>query len=102
MGLAHQLNKAAKHRAKAVLPRANRIDGKLNNWQFDVPIQGSPRALRMDAGGRDRPPPCDGCDGRDNRGGRGFPLRSYNPGGRGGDSRPPLADNPRGCFVRPD
>ncbi len=102
MGLAHQLNKAAKHRAKAVLPRVNCIDGETNNWQFDVPIQGSLRALWMDAGNHEHPPPRDGCNGRDNRGGRGFPSCSYNPGGHGGSSRPPSADNPRGCFVRPN
>ena len=69
MGLAHQLNKAAKLRARSVLPRANHLGGKMR-WPFDVPIQGSPHVFRMDAGGRDRPPPRDGRDGCDNRGGR--------------------------------
>ena len=102
MGLAHQLNKAAKLRAKSILPRVNRLDGASNAWPFEVPIQGSPQVFRMDAGGRDRPPPRDGRDGRDTRGGRGFQPRPFTPGGRNGGSRPPPADHPRGCFVRPD
>jgi hypothetical protein len=102
MGLAHQLNKAAKLRAKSVLPQANHLGGGTNAWQFDVPIQGSPHVFRMDAGGRDRPPPRDGRDGRDNCGGRVFQPRPFTPGGRNGGSRPPPADHPRGHFVRPD
>jgi hypothetical protein len=102
MGLAHQLNKSAKLRAKLVLPRAHRLTGESPAWQFDVPIQGSPRVFRIDAGGRDRPPPREGRDGRDNRGGRGFQPRSFTPGGRNGGSLPPPADHPRGRFVRPD
>ena len=102
MGLAHQLNKAAKLRAKSILPRVNRLDGASNAWPFEVPIQGSPQVFRMDAGGRDRPPPRDGRDGRDTRGGRGFQPRPFTPGGRNGGSCPPPADHPRGCFVRPD
>jgi len=72
MGLAHQLNKSAKLCAKSVLPRAHRLVDESYPWQFDVPIQGSPRVCRMDTGGCDRPPPRKGRDGRDNRGGRGF------------------------------
>ena len=102
MGLAHQLNKAAKLRAKLVLPRANHLGGEMNAWQFDVPIQGSPNVFWMDAGGRDRPPPCDGCDGRDNRGGRGFQSRPFTPDGCNGGSCPPSADHSRGSFVCPD
>ena len=102
MGLAHQLNKSAKLRANSVLPRAHRLTGESPAWQFDVPIQGSPRVFRLDAGGRDRPPPREGRDGRDNRGGRGFQPRPFTPGGRNGGSRPPPADHPRGRFVRPD
>ena len=45
MGLAHQLNKAAKLRAKLVLPRAHRLVGESNAWPFDVPIQGSPHVF---------------------------------------------------------
>ncbi len=41
MGLAHQLNKSAKLRAKLVLPRAHHLTGESKAWQFDVPIQGS-------------------------------------------------------------
>jgi len=102
MGLAHQLNKAAKLRAKSVLPQANHLGGGTNAWQFDVPIQGSPHVFRMDAGGRDRPPPRNGRDGRDNRGGRGFQPRPFTPGSCSGGSRPPPVDHNRGCFVRPD
>jgi len=101
MGLAHQLNKAAKLRAKSVLPQANRLGGETRG-PFDVPIQGSPHDFRMDAGGRDRPPPRNGRDGRDNRGGRGFQRRPFTPGGCNGGPRPPPADHPRGRFVRPD
>ena len=101
MGLAHQLNKAAKLHAKSVFPQANRLGGETRG-PFDVPIQGSPYIFGMDAGGRDRPPPRDGRDGRDNRGGRGFQPRPFTPGGRNGGSRPPPADHPCGRFVRPD
>ena len=72
MGLAHQLNKSAKLRAKLVLPRAHHLVDESYAWQFDVPIQGSPRVCCMDAGGPDRPPPCEGHDGRDNRVCHGF------------------------------
>ena len=101
MGLAHQLNKAAKLRARSVLLQANHL-GVETRGPFDVPIQGSPHVFRMDAGGRDRPPPCDGRDGRDNRGGRGFQPRPFTPSGRNGGSCPPPADHPCGRFVRPD
>ena len=77
MGLAHQLNKAAKLSAKLILPRAQRLIGETNAWQFDVPIQGSPRVFWMDAGGRHRPPPREGRDGRDNR--VGTPLHLPRP-----------------------
>ena len=56
MGLAHQLNKAAKLHAKSVFPRANRLGGETRG-PFNIPIQGSLHVFRMDAGGRDRPPP---------------------------------------------
>jgi len=100
MGLAHQLNKAAKLRAKSVLPRANCLGGETRG-PFEVPIQGSPHVFRMDAGGHDHPPPRDGHDGSDNRGGRGFQPRPFTPGGRNGGSRPPPADHPCGHFIRP-
>ena len=101
MGLAHQLNKAAKLHAKLVLPRANRLGGETRG-PFDVPIQGSPHVFQMDTGGRDHPPPRGGRDGRDNRGGRGFQPRPFTPGGHNGGSRPPPADPPHGHFVCPD
>ncbi len=61
MGIAHQLNKSAKARARLALPRINRMaESQYNDIHFDVPIQGSPhRVFQMeggrDAGGRDHP-----------------------------------------------
>ena len=37
MGLAHQLNKTVKLRAKLVLLRATCLAGKTNAWQFESP-----------------------------------------------------------------
>jgi hypothetical protein len=118
MGLAHQLNKAAKARVKSALPRVYRTARGFNkdDAYFTVPIQGSPqRAFRVDgacnAGGHDYQPPRrgNGAGGgqayppRDGTGGnRSFPPRSYPPNDRGGPSRPPSgADTSRGCFVNP-
>jgi hypothetical protein len=62
MGLAHQLNKSAKTRARLALPRINRMaESQYNDIHFNVPIQGSPHCVFQmeggrDAGGRDHPP----------------------------------------------
>jgi hypothetical protein len=71
MGLASQLHTSAQKCASTVVPQVRRALGINDGWEFDVPIQGSPRVAHADSG-----PPCRGYDHLPPRGGRDrFPPR---------------------------
>jgi hypothetical protein len=81
MGLASQLHTSAQKRASTVVPWVRCALGIDNDWEFDVPTQGSPRVACTDGS-----PPCRGYDRLPPRGGRGrFPPRedrgSFEPKG---------------------
>jgi hypothetical protein len=101
MGLAAQLHKTAGKRASALVPRIGRTAGLDGGWAYDVPIQGSPRIARLDAGNHDRPPPRDGRGNRELFSPRPPQYRPYVQGGRGG-GRPPPNVPQRGQYARPD
>jgi hypothetical protein len=111
MGLASQLHTSAQKRASTVVPWVRRALGIGDGWEFDVPIQGSPRVTRADGGpprrGYDHLPPCTGRDrfpshenqgSREPQGARPFQSRPYIQGGRDDGWTPPQ----RGRFARPD
>jgi hypothetical protein len=101
MGLAAQLHKTVGKHASALVPRVRRTAGLDRGWAYDVPIQGSPRIARLNAGSHDRPPPRDGRGNCNSFGPRPPQNRPYVHGGRGG-SRPPSNIPQRGCYARPD
>jgi hypothetical protein len=99
--LASQLHKNARARASTVVPHAHQTAKFKGGWEYNVPIQGSPRVTRMDAGGRDQPPPRDGRGSQEPIGTRPPHNRPYIQGSRGGSRPPPTAPRQR-CYARPN
>jgi hypothetical protein len=64
MGLALQIYKHVQSCAQMVIPWLQCTIDWHDDWDVDVPIQGSLQVAQTDGTGQDCPPPCDGRRGR--------------------------------------